>query len=128
MNPFPSLNLPDSATAAMAQGLYALAAVDGVHPRELRLIESFHSGVATGKLAGITPEALAAALPDRDARIAFVKTALMVAHVHGSVTDAERDLLHAYARALDVSEVELLSLEYELLSAFEQAVNAQRSA
>lgn len=125
MNLFPSVDVQAPQAAAMARALYALAAVDGTHPSELLLIEAFYRDVLpdSGVPAAISPADLAAALSGADERLLFVKTALMLAHVHGRVSEPEARLLRAYATALDVAPVELLAMEYALLQQLEHSVD-----
>jgi tellurite resistance protein len=113
MMPFPQVDLSAGQAEAMVRALYLLSAVDGVAPEELRLLQAFHD--VEGTPAPISADELADALPAGPLRTIFLQTALLVAHADGSVSDAERGLLRSFAAALGVAELELLSLEYQLL-------------
>lgn len=130
MSFFPQVEVSGPQAAAMARALFALAAVDGVHPRELMLIEAFYRDALPegGRPEPISPAELATALPGADERLLFVKTALLVAHVHGSISDAEARLLQSYAHGLGVTDGEIMAMEYDLLQEYERKVKASRKA
>lgn len=121
---FPPVDIGPTAAEAMARALYALAAIDGVHPAETALIEGFYREVLPegGTPGPITPIELAAALESPDERLLFVQFALLVAHVHGSISDEEGRLLQAYARALGVTDGEVMALEFGLLKQIDAAM------
>jgi tellurite resistance protein len=115
---FPNIDVSALQAEAIARGLYAVAAVDGVHERELALIAEFHSAAASGdagdgsplhssmaSFARITPEpdALAPLLVGAPLRELFVKAAFLLAWADGSVSAAERTTIGAFAKALAVS-------------------------
>src|SRR4051794_3290947 len=107
---FPSIDVNATQAEAIARGLYAVAAVDGVHERELALISEFcrttvsgrggedggDGGLGTSTLASLArvaplePDSLAPLLPGEPLRQLFVKAAYLVAWADGSVSAAER--------------------------------------
>ena len=97
---FPSIDVNATQAEAIARGLYAVAAVDGVHERELALISEFcrttvsgeggeGSGLGTSTLASLArvaplePDSLAPLLPGEPLRQLFVKAAYLVAWADG---------------------------------------------
>ncbi len=119
MDFFNEIQIDAAQAEAIGRGLYAVAAVDGVHERELALIASLY-GEAGGTSRGladlerreaIKPAELAAALPEVDHRQLFIKTALLLAWADGSVSDPERALIGTFATALAVSNEDLAHLE-----------------
>ncbi len=77
---FPEINLDRRAAEGLARGLFAVAAVDGVHEAEAALIASFWSDTGGGdqalaelrRGALITPAELAAVLQTEQERRLFV--------------------------------------------------------
>lgn len=116
----------EAQTRAMAAALRSLASVDGDHPSEILLIDAF-LGEAPGADAAhpITAAELAAALPEVEHRYLFLKTALLVAHADGGVSDAEGRLIHTWAEALEVHPFDLLVMEMDLLDEFKRRARAK---
>lgn len=118
----PEVELSGPAAEAIARGLYAVARVDGLHEREAALITSFwiDSGGGTGGLADlirraeIGPAELALALRTPEERGLFVKTAILLTHADGKVTDAERKKVSEFAAALAIDPAQLQKLEAEV--------------
>src|SRR5947208_2207094 len=104
---------------AIARGLYAVAAADGVHEREAALIASFYgeAGGTPRALAElerrelISASELAAALHTDKQRRLFVKTAFLLALADGAISAAERQRIGAFAAALGVAGEPLAQLE-----------------
>ncbi len=120
---FPEIPISDQQAQAIARGLYTLAAVDGVHEREAALIANFYGTTAGGeahpmtslaeieRLGPLSPAELAAALAGDDLRQLFVKAALLLAYIDGTVTASERAQIAAYSAALGVSADRQAALE-----------------
>jgi tellurite resistance protein len=120
---FPEILINERQAQAIARGLYAVAAVDGVHEREAVLIANFYGATASGDAAPMTslaelgrlgtlaPADLAAALPRPELRQLFVKAALLLAYIDGKVTAAERAQIASYAAALGVPAEQQAALE-----------------
>ncbi len=115
MSFFPNIPVSASEAGAIARALHSVAACDGVHPKELALIQAFAADLGDAPTA-IEPDALAAALPGADVRLLCMKLALLVAHNEGGVSDAERALIGRYASALELHEADVLALEGQVLS------------
>jgi tellurite resistance protein len=115
---FSETHLDHRAAEAIARGLFAVAHVDGIHPREAALIASFwiDTGGGTDALAElergatITAQELATALHGVE-RTLFLKTAILLAWADGKVTDAERRIDDGFARALGCDAAALGALE-----------------
>jgi len=123
MDFFPPIELDAAQTQAIARGLYTVAAVDGLHPKELALIKHFAQENGT-ELALISPDELAQALPEVDARLLFMKMALMVAHIEGGITPEERVLLAQFSLGLELSDRDLLSLDFAVIEGLASAFEA----
>lgn len=118
MDFFPEVAISRESAHAIARGLFAVAKVDGVHEREAGLVASFWIEAGGGVLLSelertepISAAELAAALPTAGERELFIKTAILLMYADGKVSDAERQIVSEYARALDISDSELKRLE-----------------
>jgi tellurite resistance protein len=120
---FPEIEVRDDQAEAIARGLYAVARADGdVHEREAALIADFYAQVdadpaafsALQRAPRIEPAALALALPDAALRQLFVKTALLLAYADGTYSAGESKVVAEYARALEVGDADLRSLESQV--------------
>src|SRR4029079_11248983 len=116
---FPEIDVGALQAEAIARGLYPIAAVDGVHERELALIAEFHNAAASGdvgdssslaasvasfaRITPLEPAALAPALDGAPLRELFIKAAFLLAWADGNVSSAERTKIGAFAKALSVS-------------------------
>jgi uncharacterized membrane protein YebE (DUF533 family) len=113
----------------IARGLFAIAAVDGVHERELALISEFARSASTGdeetgdgplgsgpfgRVVPLDPSSVALLLPGPKLRELFMKAALLVAYADGSVSAAERKIIGQFAEALEVVPAALTKLEAEV--------------
>jgi uncharacterized membrane protein YebE (DUF533 family) len=122
MDFFPPVDLNPMQSEAIARGLYALAKSDGVHEREAALVASFFDEVGGGtqalaeleRRAPITPEELAATLPDETLRRLFLKTAILLAWADGEVTPQEGKLLQDYAHAFQLDKAAIEQLDTEV--------------
>jgi uncharacterized membrane protein YebE (DUF533 family) len=122
MDFFPPVNLNPMQSEAIARGLYALAKSDGVHEREAALVASFFDEVGGGaqamaeleRRAPITPEELAALLPEDEQRRLFIKTAILLVWADGEVTPQEGQLLQDYARVFHLDPKVLEQLDTEV--------------
>lgn len=103
------VELTESQAALIGRALLAVARSDGeMDPREVALIEELSPEALGG--ADPDPAELAAALPEPAQRDLFLRSALLVALVDRSFSDAEKALLGQYAAALGVSEEGLTEL------------------
>ena len=115
------ISLDPFQSEAFARGLYAVAHVDGVHAAEEAMVAAFWSesgGSAQGladfaRRAAITGEELAAALPGKELRHLFLRTAVQLAFADGKVSDSERALVRGYAEALGLGQ-ELAVIEEQV--------------
>jgi tellurite resistance protein len=103
---------------ALVRALRTLAAVDGLHPREVALIDGMFADFAAAD-GPIAPDELAAALPGADARLVYMKLAYLVAHADGAVSPKERELLGRHASALGLTGGDCLALELQVLEEME---------
>ena len=119
MDFFDEIAIDEPQAEAIARGLYAVAAADGVHEREAALIASFY-GEAGGtpralseleRREAISAAELAAALHTDKERRLFVKTALLLAWADGSVSGKERERIGAFATALGDTGEQLAQLD-----------------
>lgn len=111
--------LPDPVVEAFARGLYHIAAIDGVEPREEKLIRDFlreaGSSLAYEDL-GKSPIAameVAAALETSFLRRLFVRAAVAVVKADGQFTEHERRVLGEIADAFGMSNAEFGELEID---------------
>ena len=129
MSFFPTIEVNAHEAETIARGLYAIAAVDGVHERELALISEFAWGASTGdedtgggplgggpfgRIMPLEPSSVALLLPGPALRELFMKAALLVAYADGSVSPAERKVIGQFAEALGVAPPALAKLEVEI--------------
>ncbi|HEX8951999.1 MAG TPA: hypothetical protein VF945_09150 [Polyangia bacterium] len=115
---FPEVNLSHGAAEAIARGLFAIAAVDGVHEREAGLIASFWIDAGGGgplsdleRAEAIKPADLASALHSDAERQLFIKTAILLTWADGSVSAAEKKAVSDFARALGIDDATLEKLD-----------------
>ncbi|MES2641735.1 MAG: hypothetical protein V4850_19740 [Myxococcota bacterium] len=114
MSFFPSIPVSDAEASAIARALHTVAGCDGLHPKEVALIQAFSADLGESPTP-IEPDALAAALPREDLRLLCMKLALLVAHNEGGVSEAEKALISRYATALELPEADMLALEEQVL-------------
>jgi tellurite resistance protein len=124
MDFFPELDVSALQAEAIARGLYAVAAVDGVHERELALISDFYRAASEESSRGTTASIeRVGALDAKDVaqllvgthhRELFVKAAFLLAWADGNVSASERSKIAEYAKALDVSAATQAKLEAEV--------------
>jgi tellurite resistance protein len=133
MDFFPTIDVTGNEAEAIARGLYTVAAVDGVHERELALIADFSRTTTTegdgagapassagggfgalGRIAPLEPASLAPLLPGSSLRELFMKAAYLVAWADGAVSPAERAKIAEFAQALGVSAAAVASLEAQV--------------
>src|SRR5262249_2530400 len=119
MDLFEEVELDEATAKAIAQGLAAVSAVDGVDPRELDLIPIFWRAVA-GPKAGpapslsvppIQPEELAPKLKSHGERMLFLKSAVLVTWCDGTISPQERALVRRFAAALGIDNEALALVE-----------------
>lgn len=120
---FRELDVSALQAEAIARGLYAVAAVDGVHERELALISEFYRAASEGSRASaasiervgpLDPKDVAQLLVGTEHRELFVKAAFLLAFSDGKVTPAERAKIGEYATSLAVSTQTQAKLEAEV--------------
>jgi tellurite resistance protein len=109
MDFFPEIEVNALQAEAMARGLYGVALVDGIHEREMAMIQDFYSAAAGETVASLErvgpfePGDLVEFLGEKAHRELFIKTALLLAWADGKVSTKERAKIAAFAKALDVS-------------------------
>jgi tellurite resistance protein len=115
---FPEVELSHNAAEAIARGLYAVAKCDGLHDREAGLIASFWIDAGGGaslsdleRDSAIAPAELAKLLHTEQERLLFVKTAILLTWADGKVSDAERQSVSGFAKALGVDSATVEKLE-----------------
>ena len=117
------VELDQGAARFIAAGLHELAAVDGVHELEIRLIREFEQGVEGDPvpfdLDGQHP------LETAELRELFMRSAILLALADGKISELEGDLIGRYAHKLAVRPERLAELYRDvkmyLLSTFEDA-------
>ena len=124
MDFFPEIDLDLTAAEAIARGLYGVALVDGVHERELALIDGFYREIegdsgtgaiaALDRLGALEPAALAALLPQPAQRELFVKTAFLLGWADGKLSPGEKNAIAGYAQALGIDGATQARLEAEV--------------
>lgn len=99
----------DDATAIVA-ALEDVAQSDGQHAEEMAMIQSFVEMLDLDlgekkptKLAKMSPEKLALAITDADARKVAIQSAILLAWADGAFSDKERARVVEYATALGFS-------------------------
>jgi hypothetical protein len=115
MQLFPVSDLEAPEARAIIRGLHMLAGSDGLHPQELVLLQDIATEFGEGAADPITPEELAAALPALEHRLMFMKFALLLAHMDGQISKEERELLAQYSLALELTDTDLLALDFGLI-------------
>ena len=130
MSFFPTIEVNAHQAETIARGLYAIAAVDGVHERELALISEFAWGASVGddeeaggsplsvrsfgQIVPLEPSSVALLLQAPALRELFMKAALLLAYADGAVSAAERKIIGQFAEALEVAPAALVKLEAEV--------------
>jgi tellurite resistance protein len=129
MDFYPEIDVSALQAEAIARGLYTVAAVDGVHERELALIADFHNAAAAdagegspleasvssfARITPLEPEALAPLLTGTPVRELFIKAAYLLSWADGNVSAAERKQVDAFAKALGVSADTQAKLEAQV--------------
>jgi len=124
MDFFPNIDVNALQAEAIARGLYAVALVDGIHERELALISDFYQGAAAEespdamvsieRAGPLDPKELAQQLVAAEQRELFVKAAFLLAWADGKLSPAERAKIGAYAKALEVADGTVATLEAQV--------------
>lgn len=111
--------LGDETIETFARGLYYIAAVDGIEPRETDLLRGLlretESNLSFEQLADKTfgPLDVAAGLPTSFLRRVFVRAAVAMVKADGRFTDGERRALGEIADAFGMTNAEFGELEQE---------------
>lgn len=111
--------LPPSITEAFARGLYYVAAIDGLEPREEALLRNLlretGSPLAFEDLAkgDYGPEDVALVLETSFLRRVFIRAAVAMVKADGRYTDGERRALGEIADAFGMTNREFGELEQE---------------
>jgi tellurite resistance protein len=117
---FPEIDLKPQQVEAMARGLFAVARADGrVMEREAQLIADFYASTsdhsmdlaALERLPKIEGPSLALMLPTKEAKQAFLKTAILLGYADGNYDAGESKVIAEYAKALGMTDAELAGLE-----------------
>ena len=111
--------MPREAIEVFARGLFTIASVDGIEPREEKLIREFlaESGckLAFEQLgdAGFSPLDAAQVFDTSYLRRVFVRAAIALVRADGHYSDGERHLLGEIADAFGLTNTEFGDLEQE---------------
>jgi tellurite resistance protein len=121
---FPEVNVTQEQAEVIARGMMVVARAEGgAHERELGMIKGFLSDVSGGdarQLAAveagpdIAPEAVVAALSQKELSSLFLKSCLLIAYADGRYAAEERTVIEKYAKALSVDAKELGTLEHSV--------------
>jgi tellurite resistance protein len=104
-----------------ARGLYYLANLDGIHEKELALIEEFLTEtdsdmtVADLQRSSFDPREVAEVLETTSMRHIFVRTALALVKADGIFSDPEIDALGGIAETLGLTIADFCRLEQEAM-------------
>jgi len=116
---YEGIELSHAQSTLICRGLYALAAVDGVHPAEEALVDGFFK--STGgtdedlralKSAPFDLSKVAADLQG-DVAEAFIMSCYMLIYADGRLSDEEQNKVEEYAAALGLSPDRLNALHNE---------------
>lgn len=121
----PTIDLSQAEAQAIAQGLYAIARADSVHPSEIAMISDFYRDAvgdedaettiaSLARESTIEPETLATILARDEVGHVFIKTAWLMAYADGAVSDGERAAIGRYGAALGLSSEELGQLKEQV--------------
>ena len=111
--------LPPDTIEAFARGLYFVASVDGIEPREADLLRGLlretESPLTLDDLASkdYGPSDIAAALETTFLRRVFIRAAVAMVKADGRFTDGERHALGQIADAFGMNNAEFGDLEQE---------------
>jgi tellurite resistance protein len=111
--------LADETIETFARGLYYVAAIDGIEPRETDLLRGLlretESTLTLEQLAdkSFGPLDVAAGLPTTFLRRVFVRAAVAMVKADGRFSDGERRALGEIADAFGMSNAEFGQLEQE---------------
>jgi len=114
---FPEIDVNALQAEAIARGLYAVALVDGVHERELALIDDFYQGLTGESVQSLTrvgpfsSKDVAEFLAEAPHRELFIKSAFLLAWADGKISPGERAKIVEFAKALDVAPETQATLE-----------------
>ncbi|HET6584700.1 MAG TPA: TerB family tellurite resistance protein [Nannocystaceae bacterium] len=117
--PQDNAGLPREAIDVFARGLFHIASVDGIEPREEKLIRDFLEETSC-KLAfeqlgdaGFSPIEAAQVLDTSYLRRVFVRAAIALVRADGKYSDGERHVLGEIADAFGLTNTEFGDLEQE---------------
>lgn len=113
---FSELEISADEARLIAAALQDIAGVDGTHGDEKELIQRLlrelgAEPLGTLQLPQMSPDELAPQLLDPTLRMALLQCSLLLAMADGKVSEAERERILEYARALGVSPVACEELE-----------------
>jgi tellurite resistance protein len=105
---FSELEISADEALLIAAALQDIAGVDGTHSDEKELIQRLlrelgADPVDTLQLPQMSPDELAPKLVDPTLRMALLQCSLLLAMADGEVSEAERERILEYARALGIS-------------------------
>lgn len=129
MNKFtPEIDVSLEAAKTIARGMMKLAAADGVHPKELAMIEAFLADcyeVAGGKESHeevlrqqFDMQQAKEVLHTDELRELFLKSCLLLACADGVYSEAEQNLMDHYSMDLAIPAGRLRELEQEVKGYF----------
>ena len=113
---YEGIELSHAQSTLICRGLYALAAVDGVHPAEEALVDGFFksTGGTDDDLQTLkaTPFDISEVASDLqgDVAEAFIMSCYMLIYADGRLSNEEQAKVEEYAAALDMSNESLTAL------------------
>ena len=115
---FTDIQLSADDANAIVAALEDVAETDGQHAEEMAMIQAFVEMLDADlgekkptKLAKMSPEKLALAIPDESTRKVAIQSAILLAWADGTFTDKERARVVEYATALGFSRAAYDGLE-----------------
>lgn len=119
---FTDITISADEARAIVAALRDVAQVDGTHADEVALIEAFSAELheelgeaPVNDLEQMNPKLLRERLVSQDLRMVAIQAAVMLAMADGAISEAERERVQAYARALGMSDEAYGELEQNLV-------------
>ena len=105
------ISLPAARTIAAA--MREIAEVDGIHPNEARLLDTFEADLPQD---GSPCTVALDTINNRDLHEAFFKSLLLVAYADGMLTELEEERIAHYAQLLSVASDDLTTWKSDVAS------------